>query len=119
MLYIMQVEEKGRGVFSDTKITQGSPVENSPILLIYAFDTPLVEKTNLINFIYNWKNGETAIGLGFASLYNHSNNPNAEFIKNFETQMIEIRALKDLEENEEITIDYRLDGADLWFDNKE
>lgn len=119
MLYILQVESKGRGVFSDIKLSQGSTIEDSPILLIHSLDTPLVEKTNLVNFIYNWKSGESAIGLGYASLYNHSDNPNAEFVKNFDTQMIKIKALRNLNRDEEITIDYRLDDAPLWFENKE
>lgn len=59
-----------------------------------------------------------ALALGMGSLYNHAYRPNACYIKNFESAMMEYVALRDIAPDEEITINYNSDPNDLdplWF----
>lgn len=119
--YVSYVEGKGRAVFSGQRFLAGEVIESSPVLLFKKGEKELVEKTNLFQFYYNWKDGG-AIGLGFTSLYNHSANPNVSFTKNYDKETIEMRALQDISADEELTIDYHKDydtEVTLWFESKE
>lgn len=48
-----------------------------------------------------------AIGSGCSTFYNCSNEPNTEMIRDFENDRFEIRALKDIEADEELTHVYK------------
>ena len=59
-----------------------------------------------------------AMALGTGSLYNHSFEPNAQYLRLFGEQAIEYVALHDIREGEEITINYNGDPDDdspVWF----
>lgn len=122
MLYVRFVEGKGRGLFASRKIKKGESIEIVPILLILKQDIDLVEKTNLAQYYYNWFDGQGAIALGNGSLYNHSTNANVDFFKYSKDLTIEHVAGKDIDKDEELTIDYTKDydaPVQLWFDVKE
>jgi len=123
-LYIMETEEKGRGVFTSIPISKGDVIESAPVVVIDDADRRNVHKTSLHDYYFLWEetpetNGyEAAIALGYGSLYNHSNEPNAEFVPVFEERVIEFIAIRDIEPGEEILIKY--DEGDhtefeLWF----
>ena len=53
-----------------------------------------------------------ALVLGFGSLYNHSDSPNAVAIRQYDDMVIEFVAIRDIEPGEEITHRYH---CPVWF----
>ncbi|MFX0098774.1 MAG: SET domain-containing protein [Candidatus Hodarchaeota archaeon] len=105
-LYIKEVSGKGRGVFCSKPIKKGEVIEISPIILIPEADIPLIKKTMLYNYYFECDTGEIAIALGYASIYNHSFEPNAKYLKDEDKQTIKITAIQDIQKDEEITMNY-------------
>ncbi|MHA4809149.1 SET domain-containing protein-lysine N-methyltransferase [Flavitalea flava] len=107
-LYIREVKERGRGVFSGQAIPDGELIESCPLLILKPEDFYLVTSTFLNQYVFFWDKeyGELCIGLGFASLYNHSCPSNASYFMNHETQTMEIFSVRPIAPNEEITINY-------------
>jgi SET domain-containing protein len=56
--------------------------------------------------------GRVAVVLGFASLVNHSADPNCTFVRYIEARALDVIALRDIEAGEELTFDYEMT---LWF----
>ena len=61
-----------------------------------------------------------AIALGFGSIYNHSYEPNATYKIKPKEKIIEFVAIKNIEKNNEITVNYNFgnpkDKTPLWFE---
>jgi SET domain-containing protein len=57
--------------------------------------------------------GRAAVALGFASLLNHSGDPNCRIVRHIEALAIDVIALHDIAAGEELRIDY---GMTLWFE---
>ncbi|WP_066633022.1 SET domain-containing protein [Desulfolucanica intricata] len=117
MIKIGFCEGKGRGVFACRKFKRGDIIELAPVLLIPSSDLPNIKNTVLKDYYFIWCHDENnrrigAIVLGYGSLYNHSYTPNAKFIKKYKDLIVEFKALKDIEEGEEITINYNGDPED-------
>ena len=104
----------GRGIFAKSNISSGEIIERCPVIEIPTNQIPDLKKTNLINYYFMW--GEDlssgAIAFGNGSLYNHSYEPNATFDIIIKEQIIEIKAIKDIEKDKEITINYNGDPND-------
>ncbi len=123
-LYILETEEKGRGVFTSVPISKGDLIESAPVIIINDEDRKVIHETKLHDYYFLWGNGpekstyHAAIALGYGSLYNHSKEANAEFVPVFEEEVIEFVATRDIEAGEEILIKYdEGNHADfeLWF----
>lgn len=122
-LYIMETEEKGRGVFTSIPISKGDLIESAPVIVLDDKDRLIIHKTLLHDYYFLWEPGEdeeyeAAIALGYGSLYNHSKEPNAEFVPVFDEKVIEFIALRDIAAGEEILIEYDEGGNssfELWF----
>lgn len=106
MIYIRNVEGKGRGVFAQKRFTKGEMIENVPVIIIPDPQWELLNQTALGEYYFAWNEEASAFPLGFGVLYNHSDTPNADAIRNFEDKMIEVAAIRDIEIDEEITIHY-------------
>ncbi len=122
-LYILKNEEKGRGVFTAGDIFEGSTIEVCPLIIIPEEQVKLIHESVLHDYYFRWGENQkqAAILLGFGSLYNHSNEPNAQAILINADQEIVIEAIRTINSGEEITIDYfDDDGAKehVWFDIK-
>ena len=119
-IFVAETSFKGRGVFTTMDIPSGSVIEICPLILIPANQTTLIDQTEIYNYYFVWDESYIAIALGYGSLYNHSDRPNAKVIYDFETNEIQIEAERDISANEEITINYT-DGepAAIWFKNLE
>lgn len=117
-LYIADTHAQGRGVFTAESISKGSVIELCPVIVIPAKDFDRIHESFLHDYYFIWEGaGETAIALGYGSLYNHSEDNNADYEMDFPSQTISIIAQRDIEAGEEIFIDYT-DGQDrstLWF----
>lgn len=117
MLYVGTVEGKGRGVFAQRFIRQGEIFERAPVIVLPARECENIERTVLFNYCYGWGE-DSALALGLGSLFNHSYEPNALYTRKFEDQVIEYTALRNIEPDEEVTINYNGDPHDLepmWF----
>lgn len=104
------VPGKGRGVVATAPVAQGAVVEVSPILPIPAGVIPQTGHP-LSDHVYAYGEG-LAIGLGYASLYNHSRNPNCAWSFDDALPAILIAATRAIRPGEELTLDY---GIPLWF----
>lgn len=117
MLYVRIVDGKGRGVFARRLIRQGEVLDQSPVIVIAAKEWESIERTILFNYCYGWGD-DMALALGMGSLFNHSYQPNTLYTRKFDEQIIEYTALRDIQPDEEITINYNCDPNDmdpLWF----
>lgn len=120
-LVIKQTNRKGRGVFTDTVITEGSLIEACPVIIIENdTDRLLVKDSVLGDYLFLWQQQppQHALALGFGSLYNHSRNSNAEYEMNHETRRVNIYCVRDIKAGEEITINYNGKtgaGETKWF----
>lgn len=110
-------EKYGRGIFASRKIKKDEFIEEAPVIVIPKTEWKLMRGTILLNYVFRWR-GDKALALGYGSLYNHSYNPNAKFIINFKNQSIDFFARGDIQEGDEITVNYNGDPNDqspLWF----
>ena len=86
-------------------------MERLPILVIDPDAYRKVKELPFINHTFVWGEGagreSGALGFGFASLCNHSSEPNAVINKNFKGNAIDLVALRDIDPDEEVTIRYR------------
>ena len=124
ILYIVESEQKGRAVFTATDINLGSIIEICPVILLSEVDTERIHNTKLHDYYFQWdaEKKTSAVALGFGSLYNHSENPNADFELVKGDNEIHIFAVRDIAAGEEVLIDYLVgdkDGGKLWFSPNE
>ena len=113
----VKIAGRGRGVVATKAIANGEVIERSPVLPLALKDS---ECPGLNDYSLAWGEDvpgfeagkECAIGLGYLSLYNHSNAQNVTFDHDYEENEIGVRALRDIAAGEELTIDY---GVPLWF----
>ncbi|WP_016951602.1 SET domain-containing protein [Anabaena sp. PCC 7108] len=122
MLVFRDTETKGRGIFAQQDFAKGDLIERAAVIVIPKQQVKLITKTVLLNYYFGWHGESGAIGLGFASLFNHSYRPNAVYIKNFAKNVIDIVAYKYIREGQEITINYNGqvdDVSPVWFDVEE
>lgn len=120
-LYIIPHEIKKRCLACAEFIPKGELIELCPVIVLSPKDTELVHKTKLHDYYFVWdlETKSSAIALGFGSLYNHSDTPNAEFELMIADEMIRIYAIADIPAGEEICLDYmglKDTEATLWFD---
>ena len=120
-LYLLEVEEKGRGVFCLEDISKESLIELCPVIIIPPKETAIIHKTSLHDYYFIWDidANSSAIALGYGSLYNHSENANADFYSDKADHQIKIIASRDIPAGEEITINYisiKETGFELWFE---
>ena len=119
-LYIKSTKGKGRGVYCDHPILKDAVIEECPLLIIPAAEHDNLETTKLADYFFSFNKAENtqALALGFGSLYNHKQFPNAHYWIDMEKKSITIYALEDIEKDMEICINYGGNpGADFreWF----
>jgi SET domain-containing protein len=59
------------------------------------------------------------MALGYVPIYNHSYSSNCDYIMDYETETIVIKAVRDIKAGEEIFINYNgewNDATPIWFD---
>ena len=63
-------------------------IELCPVVVIPPHEIETIDKTVIYNYYFLWQNNQAAIALGYGSLYNHSYDPNAEYIMDYEGQIL-------------------------------
>lgn len=124
-IYVKSTNKKGRGVFAKRNLPKGTIIEIAPVIVLPKTDSVWEHNESILdNYYYAWKvNGKDAcaLALGYGSLYNHSYNPNAQYNQDYKNERLKIVAIKDIEEDQEITVNYNGDPKDkskVWFDVK-
>ena len=114
-----KIKNAGLGVFANQNIRKDELIERCPIILVPKKDVSNLRESILVNY-YFYFNGKRnlAIALGFGSIYNHSYEPNATYIKKSKEKVIDFVAIKDIKKDEEITANYNFgdpnDKSTLW-----
>jgi SET domain-containing protein len=113
---VKEIKNKGRGVIARKKFEQGDIIERAPVILLGSHEEPLEDET-LYHYTFAWGEG-SAVALGYGSIYNHSYTPNAYYVRDEKNKCINFVALREIEEGEEITLNYNgtpHSTAPLWF----
>ncbi len=116
-----EIAKAGRGVFAKVEIKKDELIEKCPVIEVSKHDTSNLTETILVTYFYYFgKDKErSVIVLGFGSLYNHTDKPNAIYKEKQEEMTIEFFASRDIKKNEEITVSYTQDiqnnNRPLWF----
>ncbi len=114
-VYLKSSSVHGIGVFTNTPLAAYSLIERFPGLEIKdpeILDTIQTSKTHVINYLHQ-SNDRYYFLQGNGSLYNHSNQPNAELSQpNPNANIFHIRSLQPIKRGEEILIYY----GDQWQD---
>ncbi len=112
----------GRGVYALRDIPAGTVIERTPVLLIprnqVFSDDPRIRAANarLSWYVFDWtgqtKRDYVALALGYGSIYNHSDDPNAAWEPE-PPDTLAFRATRDIPVGHEVFISYRpRDGSD-------
>lgn len=114
---VVPIVGKGRGVVAARRIARGELIERALVVVMPPHEVTRLDGTVLEHYVYDWAGG-LAVALGNGSIYNHSYTPNASYTRRLDLQALEYTALRDVEEGEEILINYNGDPNDrtpLWF----
>jgi SET domain-containing protein len=98
----------GRGVFAARAIAKGETLELCPTLEVNENDASGL----LCDYVFGSAQYEDGVvlPLGYGMLYNHSSEPNTEYVEE-EAGVIAFLATRDIAEGEECVIDY---GPEWW-----
>ncbi|MBA2283175.1 MAG: SET domain-containing protein-lysine N-methyltransferase [Actinomycetota bacterium] len=116
--YVAPSPYGGRGVFAAEPIAAGEVVEVAPVLVVEADEIEALNGTALRDHWYGWgDDGDAAVGLGHASLYNHAADPSCDYEAHDTIDALVLVARRAIAVDEELTIDYTGGGVnELWFD---
>lgn len=121
-LYLGYNDSNERGVYAASEIVKNDLIEFCPVITLNTEDTIKIHQTKLHDYYFVWdlEAKTSAIALGFGSIYNHSENPNAEFLLDKDNMQINFFALSKIGIGEEITTNYiglQEEGFKLWFES--
>lgn len=115
-LRVEETEDKGRGIFSNIDIPEHSIIEICPLIIIPNEELIQIDKTKLYDYYFVWdEDKNAALALGYGSLYNHSDSANAIFTFQKVNHSLIVKSLRQINANEEITVDYTGGSGELWF----
>lgn len=97
----------GYGVFAGKNIRKGEKIEECYIIITRGGDKKLED-------YYFDANGKYAIFTGFGIIYNHSDDPNADYRINMKTRVATFTANQTIRKGEEIFVSY----GDEWFSSR-
>jgi len=120
-LYLKNTQNKGRGVFTKERIMENTIIEESPVIVMTKEDRVHLDKTLLHDYIFEWGEAKDrcCMALGYIPIYNHSYKSNCEYFMDFEAETVQIKTVRVIEKDEELTINYNGNWNDqkkIWFD---
>ena len=112
---VIEIAGKGRGVVATQKIGKGEIIEICPIMELSKTEKKFIEsRSDIIKFYYLIQEDlkRCCLMLGYGSLYNHSENSNADidYLEEKSQKFVQFVALKDIEIGEEIVYDYEFEN---------
>nr|MDO8083953.1 SET domain-containing protein [Candidatus Sigynarchaeum springense] len=113
---------KGRGVVAREAIKCGTVIDVAHVVLIRPEEWEKIKVTCLYDFAFEWS-GEGAsithaLAMGPGEFINHSYEPNAQYLMDYNNKLITFTAIKDIAAGEEITVNYNGEVCNkdkLWF----
>ena len=118
-LYFAPSGKHRYGMYCTEDILLDSVIEICPIIVIPGEQArEIVRGYVLYEYYFEWKKDSIAIALGYGSLYNHSEHPNAKFEPDYKNQYIIFKSTKAIPSGEEILVDYHAGTPDekVWFE---
>jgi uncharacterized protein len=101
-------------VFATQPFAAGDEIERCPMLIAEEGNEEELE-AGAVGYVFGWGDGQTALALGYGSLYNHSYSPNATTLETKDELVI--TATRDIAVGEEIYINYMGTAQEgVWFD---
>ena len=117
-LFYAPSEIHGLGVFCSHDLAPGDVIEICPVIVLTSDELPPRAHT-LYQYYFVWgeQQSRCAIALGYGSLYNHDDMPNADFTPDFSDDTLIITAVTEISAGTEITIDYHAGAVtrENWF----
>jgi len=112
---VVEIAGKGRGIVATQKILKGEVIETCPIIIISETEKQFIEtQSDILKFYYLIQEDleRCCIMLGYGSIYNHSENPNADidYEENKSQKYLKFIALCDINVGEEIVYDYEFEN---------
>jgi uncharacterized protein len=113
--------ERGRGVFAARDLVAGETIEVSPCITFPANEWKRIEKTRFDDYCFVWGSDrkDGTLPLGYGSLYNHSFEPNATYVRRLAEHVMDFVAIRDIAAGDEIRTNYNRDPLDMtpvWFE---
>ena len=104
-IFIAKSSVHGFGVFASKNFKKDDVIEVSPFIRVVK-NVEMLQYTNLRRYVFDdyHKKSCSLVGLGFTSVYNHSNDADAEF--DFTDMFVVIQAIKNIKKGSEIFLDY-------------
>ena len=107
---------KGRGVFAVRNISMGEIVEVCPVVVLGSRWNQIPKEVQRVVFDWGYlTKGEPAscLALGWGSMYNHANPANLLYRAVPENLCIQFVAARNIEANEELTVNCNETGGDI------
>lgn len=98
----------GRGMFAKRPIKSGQLIEAAP-LIFFNRENDLTSNSVIKHYDMNIDGKTSSIMLGYATIYNHSDDNNAKWLVNGD--QIYITALRDIQTGDEVFVNY---GPKYW-----
>jgi SET domain-containing protein len=122
-LFLAPSGGRGRGVFTQEAIPEGTVIEIAPVIVMSAQDRSFIDQTKLHDYIFVWgeKVDRCAMALGYVPMYNHSAPSNCEYEMEWEAELIRIKTVRHIQAGEELFINYQGDwnsDEPVWFNAK-
>lgn len=122
-LYLAPSPLRGLGVFTQEFIGKDTVIEIAPVIVMSAEDRGWLDKTRLHDYIFVWgeQGDQCAMALGYVPMYNHASPSNCEYEMEWSDARIRVRAVRDIEQGEELFINYQGDWDSrepVWFEPK-
>lgn len=103
----------GYGVFAKVKIKRNMVIEICPAVLMPIKEFEFIKHTKLFYYFFEYSRKEIMLVLGYGSLYNHSFEPSARYYYDYKKRTFRVIAIKNIEQDEEITFNYNYFPDDL------
>lgn len=117
-IFVKQSPVHGFGVFASEDIMEGELLEECPLFLLDMVRGEI--SPCMVDYRFNYPKSSDwthqAISWGYGSLYNHSNDANADWRNSEKNNTFEFYATKNIKKGEEIFLYYG--GVDYWEDGR-
>ena|SRR5438270_1290702 len=102
------------GVTAARRFEAGTRIERAPVIVIPAHEAWILGRTGVAPYLEPWdlRSGDMALPLGLGAIYRVDGEPNAKFVARPEETAIDIIALRDIDEGEDVVV-ARLEAAGL------
>ena len=94
------------GVSAARRFAAGTTIERAPVIVVPAHEAWILGRTGVSPYLEPWDaaSGDMALPMGLAAIYRDDGEPNAKFVARQEEMIIDIVALRDIEEGEDVVV---------------